>query len=320
MALFRIVIPCIVLLFIACQPSAEKAIPSPRSGFALVYNEMDKSVLLFGGSDSTNTLLGDTWKWDIKSGWTQIEVKGPSPRADAQFSYDSIRDEVVIFGGRTSDGRTKETWVWDGNSWALADTTGPLERQLGAMAFDKSTNNVVLFGGSGQGRARLNDTWLWDGTTWTEMKPDSIPSARGAHLMAFNNNSGRVALIGGYSNIMESDHWEWDGSNWILIDDKSTPPRLHGSLAFNSELNALMIFGGFSAEQREQDVWIYDGNQWVDQSAPGPEVRAEHEGVYLPDVGFFSFGGIIGQDMATSERVKTNESWIFTNSTWTKVE
>ncbi len=307
------------LVFTSCDQSArtepDRVLPSARSGFALVYDSARQNLLLFGGSDTTNTRLGDTWTW-TPDGWTAHGANGPSPRSDAQIAYDSRRNLTVLFGGLTTDGRSGETWTWDGATWTLADTLGPPPRQLGAMAFDEMNDAVVLFGGSGAGRTRLGDTWVWDGQRWVEESPRASPTPRGAHMMAYDADAGQILLVGGYDGATRHDTWAWNGMDWTLVDTTNTPPRLHSSLVHDALTGRMLMFGGFGASERESELWERRDGQWQMVDATGPEVRAEHDGAFVEDVGYVVFGGVVGQEMATSERRKSNDVWIFSDATW----
>lgn len=52
---------------------------SARSASAMAFNSERSRVVLFGGSSSSDVLVGDTWEWD-GSFWTQMEDIGPAPR------------------------------------------------------------------------------------------------------------------------------------------------------------------------------------------------------------------------------------------------
>src|ERR1035437_936125 len=80
--------------------------------------------------------------------------------------YDSVRREVVVFGGGTRSGYTDDTWTWNGTNWFLkTPSTRPGPRGAHSMFFDLARGKAVLFGGDAP-TASLADTWLWDGTNW----------------------------------------------------------------------------------------------------------------------------------------------------------
>ena len=70
---------------------------------------------------------------------------------------------------------------------------------------------------------------------------------------------------------------------------------------------------------READVWRLRDSTWTRVVAPGPEARAEHEGVYVAGEGFLIFGGIVGQGMTLEERRKGSDTWIWDGETWKRL-
>ena len=66
----------------------------------MVYDQARGEHVVFGGYRSEVVpRLGDTWIFDGQT-WTQHNVTGPSPRSEAGFAYDPLRQECVLFGGR----------------------------------------------------------------------------------------------------------------------------------------------------------------------------------------------------------------------------
>src|SRR5690606_7562385 len=90
--------------------------PSPRYGHALASDAKRERIVLFGG-DSSSGERNDTWEWDGTK-WINVtpdpEVSpSPPPRFDHALAYDSDRNVVVLFGGRTRDGQPfNDTWEW----------------------------------------------------------------------------------------------------------------------------------------------------------------------------------------------------------------
>jgi hypothetical protein len=102
------------------QPSP-KTSPGPRFGCAMAYDSKRMQVVLFGGQDAiTNQYQGDTWVWDGFN-WTQISpANSPRPRAQHTLVYDSVNQQVVLFGGSgnfQSHIAANDTWTWDGANW-----------------------------------------------------------------------------------------------------------------------------------------------------------------------------------------------------------
>ena len=93
--------------------------PSPRSRYALAYDERSGRMILFGGRDNaTRELLGDGWAWD-GSRWSPLErgTSAPDARASASFVADVMSGRLVLYGGTSSRGVVTDLWVWSQSSW-----------------------------------------------------------------------------------------------------------------------------------------------------------------------------------------------------------
>src|SRR5262249_3728655 len=82
--------------------AAPSTSPPGRAYHAMVYDPVQRKVVLFGGSSSSNdfvSLLGDTWTWD-GSAWTKAAPSASPPaRAAHAMAYDRARSQIVLFGG-----------------------------------------------------------------------------------------------------------------------------------------------------------------------------------------------------------------------------
>ena len=87
-------------------------------------------TVMFGGTASDGTPLGDTWTWD-GTNWTQVfPAHSPSARFEPSIAWSgggSLGDRLVLFGGTASDGTPLgDTWTWDGTDWTQHfPTTSP---------------------------------------------------------------------------------------------------------------------------------------------------------------------------------------------------
>ena len=112
------------------------------------------------------------------------------------------------------------------------------------------------------------------------------------------------------------DTWRWDGTAWEVVDNTGLPPRLHAALVYDDEHERLLLFGGFGPEKRESTLLEWRGQSWQSIAGEPPAARAEHEGVYAPELGLLVFGGVIEQGMDYDERVKTNDLHQFGEAGW----
>ncbi len=202
----------------------------------------------------------------------------PGPRELHALAYDSLRGEVVLFGGRgTSASGLDETWVWDGMNWEQKQPSiKPSGRKRHAMVYDSARDRVVLFGGT----SFLNDTWEWDGTNWEQKHPLTMPDGRENHAMAYDSTRGRVVLFGGYNGSQHvGDTWEWDGTNWEQKYPVESPsPRTIHAMAYDSARNRVILFGGGSPSD---EMWEWDGTNWQEiHPVTRPSARGDHGMVY----------------------------------------
>ena len=134
--------------------------------------------------------------------------------SQAAMSYDAERKVTLLFGGKTNNGYSRETWSWNGKKWKMVNTKGPSPRSYHAMAFDEDKKVTVLFGGMrilNTGRYKLfDDTWIWNGKDWKRLKITG-PCARYGHAMAYFEKYKKVALVGG-----KQGSWEAKNDTWLF--------------------------------------------------------------------------------------------------------
>lgn len=176
----------------------------------MTYDPMTKSIVLFGGVDSSNNVFGDTWTWNgATQAWTRrFPPSSPSPRR-APIAYDAASKTVVLFGGDVENLNIlyNDTWTWDGVTWTQQfPATSPPPCTDASMAYDASAQLVVLFGG-GFSTPIQNQTWVWNGTNWAELHPASSPSPRYAASMTYDPRNNGLILFGGFDPATLGDTW-----------------------------------------------------------------------------------------------------------------
>ncbi len=90
-----------------------KARPSHRQFAAMSACPDERGVLLFGGhgGEGKPQHLGDTWIFDGEN-WQEIHPPiSPSPRQGACITYDSMKGQIVLFGGKDANGYLNDTWI-----------------------------------------------------------------------------------------------------------------------------------------------------------------------------------------------------------------
>jgi hypothetical protein len=193
--------------------------PPGRIRHAMVYDAAHNQVVLFGGGGPTGVgfahALSDTWVWDGTSWIQKFPSTSPSARFGQAMTYDTVRGQVVMFGGADPSGQIvfSETWIWDGTNWTQEfPAHNPPARIDHTMVFDTVRSQAVMFGGFGY-NGDLGDTWVWDGTDWTQEFPLASPSPRRFHAMAYDGARGQTMMFGGFVDVLGApplgDTWLW---------------------------------------------------------------------------------------------------------------
>lgn len=280
--------------------SREGVAPMPRGVTRLVHRASTGQMLLTGGQSVGPMPIGDAWAWSADDEvWTPL---GPTPaafRKNHGVAYDSVRDQVVLFGGLTGGlAATPEfladTWEWDGNDWSkLSSDTAPPARAGHAMVFDAARGQTVVFGGANATSNTLTDTWLFDGAQWTLAQPATTPPARLNCQMVYDSVRERVLLFGGTGTSLGAamnDLWAWDGNDWTELEpsDGVRPPgRGFYAMAYDSGRDRVLVHGGtthwppyIEPSNTFADAWEFDGERWSMVATGGLGGRSGHTAAY----------------------------------------
>jgi N-acetylneuraminic acid mutarotase len=248
-------------------------------------------VIPFGGQigqDPHKDIVGDTWAYDVSANiWTDMQPgSGPKKNAGASMAYDAESDRVVVYGGGNEfTYNVPETWAYDynTNTWQQM-APGPEHHLGGSLAYDAESDRIILFGGYRAVTDSLfNDTWAYDfnSNTWTEMKPVTSPSARNFCGMAYDAESDRIIMFGGYSEDQDTSAWAYDynANTWQQMpsDSGKKPGYLDSvSMTYYAQSDRIILYGGLSEDMQAQDkTWAYDynTNTWTEMKPgvnPGP--------------------------------------------------
>lgn len=260
--------------------------------------------LLIAASCLSSTLAAQTdWETDLVV---------PKPRAVHTMAYDTVRNEIVLFGGNTNSGGQGDTWVWSiSQGWRhVQPVSSPSARREHGMAYDPLRQRVVMFGGVDRNGTLLNDTWTWDGSNWTQLTTSASPTAR-ATEMAWDPNSQRVLVFGGQdSNGRVNDTWTFDGSTWISMTPTNAPsPRTDHALATDPLGKRVVLFGGWS-NGFFNDTWVWDGSNWTQLAITGPSARSEAR-MDFDGQQLVLFSGDTGSG-------RPADTWLLSQNTWTQ--
>ncbi|HEV2231760.1 MAG TPA: hypothetical protein VGS18_06205, partial [Thermoplasmata archaeon] len=173
--------------------------PSPRAGAMMAYDAALGGVLLFGGGVSFfgfTRAFNDTWLYRAGH-WQNLSTSvGPSPSArfQAAMAWDSLDNDVLLFGGAAASGQTYgDTWTFNGTWHNISSTvaaTAPSPR-AGMAISDSPSGYLLMYGGeawNGSASVILNDFptsgcfplphvayWFYGGS-WIPVKYPACPN------------------------------------------------------------------------------------------------------------------------------------------------
>jgi hypothetical protein len=288
----------------------------------LAFHPTQGGLLMYGGLQSGPTLtLNETWVFDGVT-WTQLTpATTPPPRWGHKMVYDSRRNRIVAFGGRspTTTVTANDTWEWDGSDWQqIVTPTSPNARAFYGMAYDERRGVTVIYGTQGGSTALGgNQTWEFDGTTWSQAITPTTPPGLEAPAMAYDKGRGVVVMFGGFNGTPPSTDYrttyEYDGVDWVLRPTANAPiTGYRANMVYDDFRGRLVLYGGFGAGAAQQTTWEYDGNDWTTVATTGPAKSTEGYMAYLATTTqTVHFGG----SGPTPAGTVNNETWTYSGAT-----
>lgn len=259
--------------------------PDVRAASAFVYDPPTDTYVLFGGMDiESSNFFGDTWSYDLgANSWQELSpADHPELTVFPAYAYDSADEVMLLFC--TVDSMfnlLNETWSYDAsaNDWTnLLATNAPSFRAYSSAVYDSQSEKLVMFGGITDlmGVSKfVNETWSFDFTSnaWTELTPALSPSPRYLSSMAYDSESDRIIVFGGYfedsegNGIALADTWSYHfGSNtWTNMTPSLSPPERMGASCFYDPISdSVLVWGGAQPMGALDDLWAYDygTNSW----------------------------------------------------------
>ena len=175
------------------------SLPTPRSHAMMAWD--GHHIVLFGGAIGGGD-ANDTWIWD-GTNWAPGPIAGPGARDSGAIAFDSVRNNVVLFGGYnvSTTNELGDTWLWNGSAMTWTKQTpanSPTARTAQAMVFDTLRGQAVIYGGyTQQTQTDVIETWAWNGQTWTILNPPHAPLARDSFAMAYDQAHFQAVLFSG---------------------------------------------------------------------------------------------------------------------------
>ena len=252
--------------------------PSARSSHVMVYDPINRKTILFGGIDSNDRWLNETWIFNSRiKRWIQVfPENSPSHRGSVSMYYDEDASKVILFGGyQASGGPLDDTWAYDyiNNTWIqLNPLSNPSGRYGAPMVYDPVNQRGFMFGGRSSTITDDNWVYYYSNNSWNQLNISTRPSSRYWEGLAFDEDTQKIILFGGRATDGVGDGledtWIFDpvDNMWTEIFPTSHPShRFHLTLVYCPENHETILFGGFRfTDTNFGDVWAFDysSNDW----------------------------------------------------------
>jgi hypothetical protein len=284
------------LLLLAAQ-SLLAGHPSARYGSRAAFNEVTGTAFMFGGGVPLDTAtsqayeLAETWEWVDSRFIRRYPAHNPPARVGHAMVYDSKRERIVMFGGRTSTGELADTWYHKDGDWHQIETAdAPSGRDLAGVAYDRDRDRILLYGGmrlSDDKRSfvQFTDLWEFDGTNWTRIFENG-PTTR-KPIMAFDESRKQVIMLG-HNDLFETSMFRYDADAraFVSVTAETLPCANDASLAYADDAEKVLLIGGacLSTDPAKispstDRVWAWDGTNWSEMTFTTAVARGINQAV-----------------------------------------
>jgi N-acetylneuraminic acid mutarotase len=260
--------------------------------------------------------------------WAKLAPQNTAPSSSGALIYDPVARRFIMFGRpqpldpfnlRTPP--IADTWAYDpaANTWTELEPSGTLPKTGGILAYDSDTRRIIMFGGSGSGNEKdplggwfshdTAQTWAYDpaANSWEELKPaGAVPAPRGGGSMAYDPNTRRLILFGGFANAIATYHSESSAYDPTTKAWRVTPSRANTTMAEDPATGRFLVYGARADTATTagllNDTWAYDPetNAWSNLQPQGalPSARVGNALVYdLITRHLILFGGVGVEDV-----------------------
>jgi len=309
-----------------------------------IYNEIQSENMVFDRANGEMVLFnfraGQIWAYNLSlNKWTKRDLlDSPSLRSSYATTYDSKRDEIILFGGNalyTGD-VYNDTWTYNltNNSWTnKTPAASPPPTTEHDIVYDSENDVIILYAGTS------GETWTYDPNTnnWTQMNPSISPPPRYFPKMVYCPSIKSTLLFGGgYAEykILYNDTWIYDCTNdtWTEMTPSDAPsPRTQHVMVYDEKKSEVILVGGYVATSgplgygSNAEMWRYNftTNSW-NQRMPGtPPPRTLHGMVSdTNNEKMILFGGRDSSGHDWLERSMFNDTWTYNLSIdqWVNME
>ncbi|MBU0640748.1 MAG: hypothetical protein KKB50_17935 [Planctomycetes bacterium] len=239
-------------------------------------------------------------------------------KIDTDDNHANGNEQVILSQRLVTAGTETDTFDWDGtdaSGAALADGIyAPfLVLSRGSGQPETANGGILIYRRTSANSAPSRQTWENGGTSWTLVEPETSPSARSGHALAFDSARNVTVLFGGTdSEGSSAQTWEWDRTDWTEHEVAGPDALVDHALAFDAQREVTLLFGGSRGGVAQSETWTWDGTTWTRLDVAGPSARHSHAMAYDSERNVVVLFG--GTDGVT----RNAETWEWDGTTWTQ--
>lgn len=267
--------------------------PAERYDTGFAEATAGDDFLLFGGSSTTGSSLGDSWVVHPSIGgappFEGLVTPSPTPfgALGASIANYSAKGYSVMFGGCgvVCSNQTNQTWEYNasnssgrGGPWNSSGLTvgSPPPRYNASMIYFNLTGTtteqaVLLFGGVGPNGTLLNDLWIFQNGGWKRAGTSTPPPPLESAGFVYDAHDQEAVLFGGFKGTTDSGatysltygtgtpHWTW------TTVGGTGPSARHGmEMVYDQSASDhdVVLYGGCGFTCPLGDTWTFSAGSW----------------------------------------------------------
>lgn len=272
------------------------AAPIARDHHVLLYDQADKTLVLFGGRNAP-TNFGDLWRVRFRAGkprWEKMLVAEPVPRPRwmPYAAVNELEDVIIMHGGALGHTSpcTDETWLLEHMSttkgvarWHRVETDGdrPAARADHRGGYDAERDRLIVHGGHNCVQTMFDDAWVLHNATgrrgvpqWHKLairNPSDGPGRVRTHSAVYDPGTNRLIIFGGSNGfdavynrvwLLTNANGEGGDSEWLALKLRGgaqPAARAGHSAVFDAATNRMVVFGGSGLSESYNDAWVLVG-------------------------------------------------------------
>ena len=255
--------PVIWSLTLDSRPRWMRVLPDTAApdcvGQSMIVDSRQDRLVVFSGADRGDSRSGGLTQLSLEDPqhWENLLADGGPPlqREFHSATYDPVRAQMVVFGGRGPDRVLGDTWMLSLNSmpqWQREDSVAvaPAPRFGHSAIYDPIGDRLIVFGGT-IGGACYGDLWqlsLTGTPAWSPFSAGAGPSPRAFAATVYDSRRQRVVLIGGRAQdgTALGDMWFLplaSGAKWVRADSAGVPagPRWGAVTTYDAGRDAVTL-------------------------------------------------------------------------------